>query len=109
MARERHRYWKRARRGSKTDFKSVLQDMHIFQHIVVMIMQWRIRDLREDNDRKQKEVAAHLMCDRSLHAKYEREERPLPLEYAEKLADYYNVRVDRLLGRTNRKQPYPKK
>ena len=53
----------------------------------------RIRDLREDHDLKQKEVAAILMCDQSLYSKYERNERPLPLEYADKLADYYAVSV----------------
>lgn len=73
-----------------------------------MIMNLRIRDLREDNDKKQKEVAQYLMCDQSLYSKYERLERPLPLEYADKLADYYNVSVDYLLGRTNEKKPYPK-
>ena len=72
-------------------------------------MQLRIRDLREDNDIKQKEIASYLMCDQSLYSKYEREERPLPLDYADKLADYYGVSVDYLMGRTNVKTPYPKK
>ena len=49
------------------------------------------------------------MCDQSLYSKYEREERPLPLDYADKLADYYGVSVDYLMGRTNVKTPYPKK
>ena len=75
----------------------------------VMIMQLRIRDLREDNDLKQKQIADYLMCDQSLYSKYERGERPLPLELADKLADYYNVSVDYLLGRTAVKKPYPKK
>ena len=68
----------------------------------------RIRDLREDNDLKQKDIAVYLMCDQSLYSKYERGERPLPLEYADKLADYYGVSVDYLLGRTSIKKPYPK-
>ena len=72
-------------------------------------MRLRIRDLREDNDLTQKQVAEHLMCDQSLYSKYERGERPLPLEYAEKLADYYGVSIDYLLGRTSTKKPYPKK
>ena len=63
-----------------------------------MNMQLRIRDLREDRDLKQKEVAAYLMCDQSLYSKYERNERPLPLEYAGKLADLYSVSVDYLMG-----------
>ena len=65
--------------------------------------------MREDNDLTQKQVSEYLMCDQSLYSKYEREERTLPLEYAEKLADYYGVSVDYLLGRTNVKKPYPKK
>ena len=77
--------------------------------IAVMKMLLRIRDLREDRDLKQKEIADYLMCDQSLYSKYERMERPLPLELAEKLADYYGVSVDYLLGRTNRKEPYPPK
>ncbi len=74
-----------------------------------MIMNLRIRDLREDKDLKQKQIADYLMCDQSLYSKYERGERDLPLEYAAKLADYYGVSVDYLLGRTNNKTPYPKK
>lgn len=75
----------------------------------VMYMNLRIRDLREDNDLKQKQIAEYLLCDQSLYSKYERNERPLPLEYAGKLADYYGVSVDYLIGRTNVKTPYPKK
>jgi transcriptional regulator with XRE-family HTH domain len=74
-----------------------------------MNMNLRIRDLREDKDLKQKQIADYLMCDQSLYSKYERGERDLPLEYAAKLADYYGVSVDYLLGRTNNKTPYPKK
>ena len=75
----------------------------------VIKMQLRIRDLREDRDLKQKQIADYLMCDQSLYSKYERGERPLPIELAAKLADYYGVSVDYLIGRTNVKQPYPKK
>ena len=71
-------------------------------------MKLRIRDLREDMDLKQREVANILLCDQSLYSKYEREERPLPLELADKLADFYGVSVDYLLGRTDVKEPYPK-
>ncbi len=76
--------------------------------IRVMKMKLRIRDLREDNDLKQQQVADYLMCDQSLYSKYERGERPLPLELAVKLADFYGVSVDYLLIRTNVKVPYPK-
>ena len=72
-------------------------------------MNLRIRDLREDADLKQKALAEYLHCDQSLYSKYERGERPMPLEYADKLADFYHVSVDYLLGRTDIKTPYPKK
>lgn len=72
-------------------------------------MRLRIRDLREDADLKQRQVAEYLMCDQSLYSKYEREERPLPLEVAVKLAEYYGVSLDYLVGLTEKKIPYPKK
>lgn len=72
-------------------------------------MKLRIRDLREDSDLKQRQVAEFLQCDQSLYSKYERDERILPLDYADKLADFYGVSVDYLLGRTDCKTPYPKK
>ena len=76
---------------------------------LVMHMMLRIRDLREDSDLTQKDISKIINCDQSLYSKYEREERMLPLHLAEKLADYYGVSVDYLLGRTNIKTPYPKK
>ena len=75
---------------------------------VVMYMRLRIRDLREDSDKTQKQIAQILMCDQSLYSKYERGERVLPLEHAETLADFYKVSVDYLLGRTDEKKPYSK-
>ena len=75
---------------------------------LVIDMQLRIRDLREDSDRTQKEIAAYLLCDQSLYSKYERGERDLPLELAVKLAQYYHTSVDYLVGLTGRKDPYPK-
>ncbi len=67
----------------------------------VMDMELRIRDLREDADLSQKEVAQLLLCDQSLYSKYERGERPLPLDLAVKLADFYQVSLDYLVGRTD--------
>ena len=66
----------------------------------------RIRDLREDADQTQKQVAELLFCDQSLYSKYERGERNLPLKLAIQLADFYHVSLDYLAGRTNRKQEY---
>ena len=72
-------------------------------------MRLRIRDLREDRDLTQQEIADVLLCDQTLYSKYERGERPLPLELAVKLAVHYNVSLDYLVGLTNQKNPYPKK
>ena len=72
-------------------------------------MRLRIRNLREDRDLTQQEIADLLLCDQSLYSKYERGERPLPLELAVKLAVHYNVSLDYLVGLTNQKNPYPKK
>lgn len=72
-----------------------------------MNMKLRIRDIREDRDLKQKQIAAFLMCDQSLYSKYERGERSFPLEYVDRLADYFGTSVDYLLGRTDEKTPYP--
>lgn len=59
----------------------------------------RIRDLREDADLTQQEIARYLGCDQSLYSKYERGERMLPLDFAMKLADFYHVSLDYLVGR----------
>ena len=69
-------------------------------------MQLRIRDLREDADLTQSEVAQYLMCDQSLYSKYERGERALPLDAAIKLAQFYERSVDYLVGLTNVTKPY---
>ena len=59
--------------------------------------------MREDNDLTQGQIADYLNCDRSLYSKYERGERPIPLELMVKLADFYKVSLDYLVGRTNNK------
>lgn len=66
-------------------------------------MTLRIKDLREDNDLTQKQVANVLMCDQSLYSKYERDEREIPLRLLIILADYYKVSLDYLTGRTSKK------
>ena len=71
-------------------------------------MRLRIRDLREDSDLTQREIAEYLLCDQSLYSKYERGERVLPLEHAVRLAQYYNTSVDYLVGLTSKRMPYPR-
>ncbi len=70
----------------------------------VYIMKLKIKDLREDNDLTQMQVAKILMCDQSLYSKYERGERDIPLKLLIILSDYYNVSLDYLVGKTNKKE-----
>ena len=72
-------------------------------------MKLRIRDLREDRDLKQKQIAEYLHCDQSLYSKYERGEREIPLNVIILLAKYYNTSIDYLVGMTDNPEPYPKK
>lgn len=62
----------------------------------------RVRDLREDNDRTQKEISDYLNMQLTVYQRYERGERALPLWAAIRLADYYNVTLDYLVGRTGK-------
>lgn len=59
----------------------------------------RLRDLREDKDMKQKEVAALLGIDQRVYSNYETGKRDIPLHHLVALADYYKVSVDYILGR----------
>jgi transcriptional regulator with XRE-family HTH domain len=72
-----------------------------------MIKRLRIRDLREDNDKTQKEISDYLGYDQSDYSKIERGNRPLPLWMASMLADFYETSIDYLVGRTENKKPYP--
>ena len=69
----------------------------------------RIRDLREDRDISQGDIARYLMCDQSLYSKYERGEREIPLRLIIKLAEFYNVSIDYLVGNTDNSIPYEKR
>ena len=66
----------------------------------------RLRDLREDHDYVQKEVAAYLNIDQRVYSTYETGKREMPLHLLIRLADYYHVSTDFLLGRTNNPEPY---
>lgn len=61
----------------------------------------RIRDLREDNDLKQKELAEYLSIDQSTYSDYENGRINVPIEQLIKIADYYNVSLDYITGRTD--------
>ncbi|MBO5222430.1 MAG: helix-turn-helix transcriptional regulator [Clostridia bacterium] len=69
-------------------------------------MVMRIRDLREDRDLTQQQIADHLHIRQNTYSQYENGQRQLPLSVLIALADYYHVSTDYLLGRTNRQEPY---
>lgn len=58
----------------------------------------RIKGLRIDNDKPQKELAALLNTSQSYYAKYENGVRPLPIDRLKELCIYYNVSADYILG-----------
>ena len=65
----------------------------------------RLRDLREDKDRSQQQIADYLNMHRSVYRRYESGERETPIWVVVKLADYYQVSTDYLLGRTDDSAP----
>lgn len=68
----------------------------------------RIRNLREDHDLKQSDLAAMLNCTQVCYSHYENGKRNIPTGVLIKLADYYETSVDYLLGLTPEKKPYRK-
>lgn len=68
----------------------------------MMFIYKRIRDLREDNDKTQRDIAQLLNMQLTVYQRYERGEREIPLWAAIKLADYYKVTLDYLVGRTEK-------
>lgn len=62
-----------------------------------------IRNLREDNDKTQQEVADYLNIKQTTYSKYELGKINIPVDVFIKLADYYGVSVDYLVGRTKEK------
>ena len=61
----------------------------------------RLRDLREDADLNQTDIAEYLGIQQTVYSRYERGMRTIPLEHLIRLADFYNVSLDYLVGRTN--------
>ena len=68
-----------------------------------------IRNLRIDNNYTQQQIAAYLNIKQNTYSQYEIGVLNYPIDVLMKLADLYNVSVDYLLGRTQIKEPYPKK
>ena len=62
----------------------------------------RLKDLREDRDLMQKEIAAVLGIDQRVYSNYETGKREIPTRIVVKLADFYKTSTDYILGRTNK-------
>ena len=67
----------------------------------------RIREMREDNDLLQKDVAKILNISQQQYSRYESGENELSYDSLIKLANYYNTSIDYLLYRTDERKPYP--
>ena len=67
----------------------------------------RLKDIREDRDLTQREVAEHLHIRQNTYSQYENGQRGLPLDTLIKLAKYFGVSTDYILGLTDESRPYP--
>lgn len=67
---------------------------------------YRLKDMREDRDLLQTDVAALLGISQTVYSRYERGFQTIPVIHLLKLADFYNTSTDFLLGRTNNPKPY---
>ena len=66
----------------------------------------RLKDLREDKDLVQKEVAAFLGIDQIVYSNYETGKREIPTRFVVALAKFYHTSTDYILGMTNQSKPY---
>lgn len=68
----------------------------------------RLRDLREDHDLKQVDIADYLHISQRTYSHYETDSRSIPRETLIRLAVYYETSLDYLTNLTDHKKPYPK-
>lgn len=73
--------------------------VHNYKRGCTMFIYRRIRDLREDNDKTQSQIAKILNMQLTVYQRYERGEREIPFWVAIKLADYYKVSLDYIAER----------
>ena len=74
-----------------------------------MVLKLRIRDLREDHDLSQKDVADILHIHQTTYSDYELGKLNIPLSVLCILADFYKTSIDYIAGRTDETKPYPKR
>ena len=76
---------------------------------MVMQMNTRLKNLREDAVLSQSALGEAIGVPQRTYSYYENGQRMVPPEVLSRLADFYHTSVDYLLGRTNQKEPYPKR
>lgn len=69
----------------------------------------RLKNLREDNDYTQEEIAKILNCKQNTYQQYESEKRQIPIEALKKLAVIYKTSIDYIVELTDEIKPYPRK
>ena len=69
----------------------------------------RLKDIREDHDITQREIADFLHIRQNTYSQYENGQRGLPIEMLIKLARYFHTSTDYILGLTDEATPYPKR
>ena len=74
---------------------------------MVIIMN-RLRELREEKDLFQKDIAKFLSMSQTGYSQYETETTDIPTSVLHKLANYYSTSIDYLLYRTDKREAYPK-
>ena len=68
----------------------------------------RLKELREDKDLFQKDIAKYLNMSQTGYSQYETETNDIPTEVLRNLADYYDTSIDYILYRTDERKPYNK-
>lgn len=68
----------------------------------------RLKELCEDKDLFQKDIAKYLNMSQTGYSQYETETNDIPTEILRNLADYYNTSIDYMLYRTDERKPYPR-
>ena len=69
----------------------------------------RLKEIREDRDLLQEDVAKVLKIKQQQYSEYEIGKRLIPINYLSMLADFYNTSIDYLVGKTDVKEPYKKR
>ena len=68
----------------------------------------RLKEIREDKDLNQSDIAKTLGIKQQQYSEYEIVKRLIPINYLSDLADYYDTSIDYLLSKTDERKPYPK-